>query len=113
MRAGGSALPHVRGLDGVRGVAVAVVLAFHAQAAWAGGGFLGVSLFFTLSGSLIPQLLGGEHGATGTIALRSFWGRRVRRLAPAALLCLTAVALLTRFTDVFPGRAAPGDVVAA
>jgi peptidoglycan/LPS O-acetylase OafA/YrhL len=85
-------LPHLPGLDGLRGLAVLGVLAFHGGIDAVGGGFLGVSLFFTLSGFLITLLLLDEHRATGTIGLRAFWGRRFRRLLPAALL---AIALAT------------------
>ena len=79
------------GLDGLRAIAVLAVLFFHAGVADAPGGFLGVSLFFTLSGFLITGLLISESAATGRIALRRFWGRRVRRLMPAALVCLALV----------------------
>ncbi len=71
------------GLDGLRAVAVAAVFAFHDGRL--AGGFLGVSTFFTLSGFLITRLLLDEHHRTGRIALRRFFARRARRLAPAAL----------------------------
>src|SRR5262249_28187326 len=80
-------------LDGLRGVAVAGVLLFHAGFSWAVGGFLGVSTFFTLSGFLITSLLIRERTATGSIRLRSFWARRFRRLMPAALLTLGLIVL--------------------
>jgi peptidoglycan/LPS O-acetylase OafA/YrhL len=80
--------PRIAALDGLRGLAVAAVLAYHAGFAWAGGGFLGVSLFFTLSGYLICSLLVEERAATGTVDLRRFWARRARRLLPAALAAL-------------------------
>ena len=87
------ALPHLPALDGVRGLAVAAVLLFHGGFGWAKGGWLGVSVFFTLSGFLITSLLVTEWARSGTISLRSFWGRRFRRLLPAALLCLALVAV--------------------
>ena len=80
-------------LDGLRGVAVAGVLLFHAGFSWAVGGFLGVSTFFTLSGFLITSLLIRERKATGSIRLGAFWGRRVRRLMPAAFLTLGLIVL--------------------
>ena len=64
------------------GVAVGVVLLFHAGFPWARGGYLGVSTFFTLSGFLITSLLLGEHGANRRISLGAFWARRMRRLLP-------------------------------
>ncbi len=84
-------LPYVPALDGVRGVAVLAVVGFHGGVSWLGGGFLGVSTFFTLSGFLISSLLLGEAqqrlagGAVGAIGLRAFWTRRIRRLVPASL----------------------------
>ena len=80
-------------VDGLRGVAVAGVLLFHAGATGFDGGFLGVSIFFTLSGFLITSLLLVEHESTGRIALGHFWSRRARRILPAALLALAGVAL--------------------
>lgn len=81
---------HVPGLDGLRGVDVAVVVLFHGEVA-AAGGFLGVSQFFTLSGFLVMSiLLRATAGETG-LDLMSFWRRRYRRLMPASLLTLAAV----------------------
>ena len=87
-------LAYVPGLDGLRGAAVIAVLLFHSNFAWAKGGHLGVTTFFVLSGFLITTLLLLEHDRTGTIDLVGFWGRRVRRLVPAALF---AVALITAY----------------
>jgi peptidoglycan/LPS O-acetylase OafA/YrhL len=87
-------LSHLPGLDGLRGLAVVVVLAFHAGYERMVGGYLGVSTFFTLSGFLITSLLLLESRRTGTVALRSFWGRRFRRLMPASLALLAGVVLL-------------------
>ena len=58
------------------------------------GGYLGVSLFFTLSGYLITRLLLAEHATTGRIGLFAFWARRLRRLAPAAVVALVGVVAL-------------------
>ncbi|MFM7252916.1 MAG: acyltransferase family protein [Ilumatobacteraceae bacterium] len=80
-------------LDGLRAVAVAMVLLFHQGFAWMGGGYVGVSVFFTLSGYLITWLLAAEWSTSGTIATRQFYGRRVRRLLPASLACLAAVSV--------------------
>ncbi len=99
-------------LDGLRGVAVAGVLAFHAGLL--GGGFLGVSTFFTLSGFLITRLLLAEVETTDFCDLRRFWARRARRLLPAALACSFGVLLFAATvgsaTQVGTLR---GDMVAA
>jgi peptidoglycan/LPS O-acetylase OafA/YrhL len=87
-RPAGATLTHLPALDGLRGLAVIGVLALHGGFASFRGGFLGVSIFFTLSGFLITSLLLREHQANGTISLRAFWTRRFRRLMPAALLGL-------------------------
>jgi len=92
-RPGGSPrLRHEPALDGLRGLAVAAVVAFHLDRL--GGGFLGVDLFFVLSGYLITSLLLAEHAASGAIGLGRFWARRARRLLPALFLVVAVVALL-------------------
>ena len=83
---------HIAPLDGLRGLAVAAVLLFHAG--YLGGGFLGVDLFFVLSGFLITGLLLGEAQKRGRIQLGAFWARRARRLLPALAVMGTAALLL-------------------
>ncbi|GAA4665126.1 MULTISPECIES: acyltransferase family protein [Amycolatopsis] len=85
---------HLPALDGLRGVAILGVLLFHTG--HLPGGFLGVDLFFALSGYLITDLLLREAGATGTVSLAAFWGRRVRRLLPALALVLAVVTVVVR-----------------
>lgn len=84
-------IAHVTALDGLRGVAVAAVLLYHGG--YLTGGYLGVDLFFVLSGFLITALLLEEHRHGGSIDLIRFWIRRARRLLPALLLMMLGVAL--------------------
>jgi peptidoglycan/LPS O-acetylase OafA/YrhL len=80
------------GLDGLRALAVAAVFAYHLDAGWARGGYLGVDTFFVLSGFLITTLLLVEWDGSRTVSLAAFWARRARRLLPALFLVLLAVA---------------------
>jgi len=93
-------LSYAPGLDGLRALAVAGVLLYHAGVGWLPGGFLGVDVFFVLSGYLITSLLLTEYRRTGGIALGRFWLARARRLLPAALLviavCLVIAAAFLR-----------------
>ena len=73
-------------LDGVRGVAIAAVIAFHLG--YLGGGWVGVDIFFVLSGFLITSLLLSEEARSGRIGLGAFWARRARRLLPGLLFLL-------------------------
>ncbi len=90
-------LLYMPALDGVRGLAVLAVLAYHANLPGSDGGFLGVEVFFVLSGYLITALLLAEIRQTGTLQLGRFWQRRVRRLAPALLLLLVLTPPPTRW----------------
>ncbi len=102
------------GLEGLRGVAVAVVLLFHAGSSWLPGGFLGVSTFFTLSGFLITGLLVDEWTRTGAISMPRFWGRRLRRLLPASLVALVGIALgSVLFANLTQKERLTGDGLAA
>ncbi|HRD99921.1 MAG TPA: acyltransferase, partial [Ilumatobacteraceae bacterium] len=87
-------IPHQPALDGVRAVAVAVVLLFHLGLSWMPGGYLGVSVFFTLSGFLITALVVREVEHTGRVSIGAFYTRRLKRLLPASLTCLAAVSVL-------------------
>ena len=80
-------------LDGIRAVAVLAVILYHFGLSWIPGGFLGVDIFFVLSGYLITSLLLTEREKTGGINLPAFWLRRVKRLFPALLIMLVVVAL--------------------
>ncbi len=93
--AGGTGRPgFLPALDGLRAVAVAAVLAYHLDRL--PGGFLGVDVFFVVSGFLITRLLLAEHERLGRVALGAFWLRRFRRLVPAVLVLLPAVAVAAR-----------------
>ncbi|MGH3182881.1 MAG: acyltransferase family protein, partial [Streptosporangiaceae bacterium] len=72
---------------------MAAVIVYHFNFGWAAGGYLGVDLFFVLSGFLITGLLIEERMATGGISLPRFWARRARRLFPALLVVLGAIVL--------------------
>ena len=87
---------HFSALDGLRGLALLGVLFFHANGLLPGG-YLGVDLFFVLSGFLITSLLLAEHEKTGKIGLSAFWVRRARRLFPALLSLMPAIAAYARF----------------
>jgi peptidoglycan/LPS O-acetylase OafA/YrhL len=104
---------HVPGLDGLRAVAVIGVLLYHAGVRWIPGGFLGVDLFFVISGFLITSLLLAESDLTGRISLRRFYLRRARRLLPAlAAMLVVVVAFMAIFFRGDLGQAR-GDVAAA
>jgi peptidoglycan/LPS O-acetylase OafA/YrhL len=92
--ASGPRLVHMAGLDGLRALAIAAVFVFHAAPDLAPGGFLGVSLFFTVSGYLIGSLVLSEVVDTGRVDLGRFWARRARRLLPALLITLAVVVAL-------------------
>ena len=86
------------GLDGVRALAIVLVLSYHLLPGLAPGGFVGVDVFLVVSGYLITALLLAEHARSGRIALGRFWRRRARRLLPALALVVgvsaTAAALV-------------------
>jgi peptidoglycan/LPS O-acetylase OafA/YrhL len=82
------------GLDGVRAIAVLAVLLFHANPQWLPGGFLGVDVFFTLSGFLITSLLLAELDAANGLRFGRFYQRRAKRLLPAMFLVLIATSVL-------------------
>lgn len=104
-------LPHRPGLDGLRAVAVLTVLVYHLEAPWFDGGFLGVEVFFTLSGYLVTGLLLVESQHQGRVRLRRFALARARRLVPALIVCLLGTTVAVAL--VAPGTALRDHVLAS
>ncbi len=90
---------YVPGLDGIRALAVICVIAYHVNVPGAGGGMLGVGVFFTLSGYLITDILLVHWRRKGDMGLGGFWLRRARRLLPALFLMLAAVSVWVALLD--------------
>ena len=97
-------------LDGLRAIAVAAVLLYHAGQAWIPGGFLGVEMFFVISGYLISSLLLVEWESSQRIDLKAFWLRRARRLMPAVLLLLVGTVSWTAYFHPDELSSLRGDV---
>ena len=107
-------LPYAAPLDGLRAVAVVAVVGYHLDISWMRGGFLGVDLFFVISGFLITRLLLGEHNQSGRIGLGDFWVRRFRRLVPPLVVVVAASVAATRlWGEPAQWAAMRGDAVAS
>lgn len=104
-------LPYLSSLDGLRAVAVIAVIVYHANKGWLGGGFLGVEVFFVISGYLITTLLVTESATTGRISLKAFWFRRARRLLPALWTLLLAVTVYCALFERDALGTLRGDVI--
>jgi peptidoglycan/LPS O-acetylase OafA/YrhL len=101
-------------IEGLRGVAVLLVILFHASVPGFGGGYVGVDVFFVISGFLITGTLVREVTVSGSLGLAAFWGRRVRRLMPALTVVLLATALAgSLIYSALSWRVLAGDTVAA
>ena len=101
-------------IQGLRAVSVLLVVLYHARLSAASGGYIGVDVFFVISGYLITQRLVGELAVSGTVSLRGFYAGRARRILPMAML----VAVVTVIASVvvlapLPARRVAGDTVAA
>src|SRR6478752_656609 len=81
-------------IQGLRAVAVLLVIAYHLYPGRVTGGYVGVDVFFVLSGFLITSHLVREAASTGHLSLTGFWARRIRRLLPASLLVLAVCAVM-------------------
>jgi peptidoglycan/LPS O-acetylase OafA/YrhL len=101
-------------IEGMRAVAIGLVLLYHAGLPWLPGGFVGVDVFFVISGFLITGLLLREIEKTGRVSLPTFYARRAKRLLPATALALIAAAVLTyHFLPVTDRRVFGWDIVSA
>jgi peptidoglycan/LPS O-acetylase OafA/YrhL len=107
-----SRVPYLPGLDGLRAIAVVAVMMYHANNAWLPGGFLGVEMFFVISGYLITLLLIAERERTYRISLGQFWLRRARRLLPAVFVMMLLVTVWTALFERDALGQLRGDVVA-
>ena len=104
---------YLPGLDGVRALAVIGVLLYHADLSWIPGGFLGVDVFFVLSGFLITSLILEEFDRSGRVDFRKFYIGRARRLLPALLLVLVVVSLAAALVYQDAARQTASDVLAS
>jgi peptidoglycan/LPS O-acetylase OafA/YrhL len=107
-----SRVPYLPGLDGMRALAVVAVMVYHANSSWLPGGFLGVEMFFVISGYLITLLLIAERERNYTISLGHFWLRRARRLLPALFMVMTLVTIWTALFERNALGQLRGDVIA-
>lgn len=105
-------LGYVAALDGLRALSVIAVIAYHADLEWIPGGFLGVEVFFVISGFLITTLLMEEKSSTGKVSLRGFWLRRFRRLMPALFAMLAVTLFVVTFFSTVSAPEFRRDVIA-
>ena len=97
----------LRGLDGMRAIAALAVLGYHLIGTVFPGRFLGVDVFFVISGFLITALLGREYQREGRLNIRRFWMRRLRRLFPAVALTVAVMVLPQPLQPVSPLPGSP------
>lgn len=97
-------------IEGLRAIAVGLVLVFHAYGPPLRGGFVGVDVFFVISGFLITDILMREHSTTGRVSILGFYGRRVRRILPASALVVVATVVASYY---FLGFLTGNDVAVA
>ncbi len=104
---------YMPGLDGLRTLSIFAVVAYHLNFSWASGGFLGVGIFFTLSGYLITDRLMLEWQNTGKINLKDFWIKRIRRLTPVLFIMLGIVYLWLFLLEPSRIESLQGDFISA
>jgi peptidoglycan/LPS O-acetylase OafA/YrhL len=108
-----SRFPYLPGIDAMRALAVLAVFGYHAGLDWVPGGFLGVDVFFVISGFLITSLLLQEFRGSGKIGLTRFWLRRARRLLPAVGVLIAVAMIVSAIAE--PGKIGQirGDALAS
>ena len=106
-------LTYMPSLDGIRALSVLAVIIYHANKIWLPGGFLGVEVFFVISGYLITLLLLAESEKNGSISLKEFWWRRARRLLPALWVVVLGVVVFAALFQREMLGTLRGDVIAA
>lgn len=101
-------------IEGLRAIAIGSVLVYHAGVPWMTGGFVGVDVFFVISGFLITSLIVREVSRNGRLSLSTFWARRAKRLLPASALVLVFSTIITfLFLPVTDRKPFGGDIISA
>ncbi len=108
-----AAFDYLPSIDGLRAIAIAAVVLYHADVPWMPGGFIGVEVFLVISGFLITSLLGREFRRYGTIDITDFWARRARRLLPAMWTVIFCVTLFAAYALPDELASLRGDAIAA
>jgi peptidoglycan/LPS O-acetylase OafA/YrhL len=108
-----SRFPYMPGIDALRALAVLAVFGYHAGLDWVPGGFLGVDVFFVISGYLITSLLLREFRSTDHIALGRFWLRRARRLLPAVGVLIAVAMIVSAIAEPDKIDTIRGDALAS
>jgi peptidoglycan/LPS O-acetylase OafA/YrhL/lysophospholipase L1-like esterase len=108
-----SRLPYLPGVDALRAIAVLAVFLYHAGVGWIPGGFLGVDVFFVISGYLITSLLLSERQRSGGVRLGQFWLRRARRLLPAVGVLVAVTMIVAAIVDPERLTELRGDAIAS
>ena len=90
-------------IEGMRALAVGLVVLNHAGVSWLSGGYIGVDVFFVISGFLITKLLLDEAHSLGRVSLSQFWARRARRILPMSIV-ITMVTVVVGLFALEPGK---------